>query len=146
VSSRTRVGQADAAVAQAPGECRLKAIADLARIEPLAIQNRRPGQQQLDAARAAATAGRRAQLAFRAGPRWWGADARVAAASASRDQAALQLSYTHMHARIDGVVSKKAVEIGQLCAGWAAADDRRPARGTVGWGCRQTSRRPNPLT
>src|SRR6059036_1216405 len=38
VSSRTRVGQADAAVAQAQANA-LKATADLARIEPLATQN-----------------------------------------------------------------------------------------------------------
>src|SRR5258705_1946739 len=54
VSSRTRVGQADAAVAQGPANA-LKAIADLARIEPLANQNV-VSQQQLDAARAAAPA------------------------------------------------------------------------------------------
>ncbi len=60
VSSRTRVGQADAAVAQAQANA-LKATADLARIEPLALQNV-VSQQQLDAARAAATAAQ-AQLA-----------------------------------------------------------------------------------
>src|SRR2546422_433326 len=43
-----------------------------------------------------------------------GADARVAAARASRDQAALQLSYTRVIAPSNGVVSKKAVELGQL--------------------------------
>src|SRR5437868_3912663 len=52
VSSRTRVGQAEAAVAQANANA-LKARADLARIEPLAIQNV-VSQQQLDAAHAAA--------------------------------------------------------------------------------------------
>jgi len=110
VSSRTRVGQADAAVAQAQANA-LKAIADLARIEPLAIQNV-VSQQQLDAARAAATAAQ-AQLAS-AQAALVGADARVAAARASRDQAALQLSYTRITAPSNGVVSKKAVEIGQL--------------------------------
>src|SRR3989441_1340693 len=47
VSSRTRVGQADAAVAQAQANA-LKAIADLARIEPLANQRseeRRVGKE-----------------------------------------------------------------------------------------------------
>jgi len=43
-----------------------------------------------------------------------GADAPVAAARASRDQAALQLSYTRVIAPSNGVVSKKAVELGQL--------------------------------
>ena len=110
VSSRTRVGQAEAAVAQAQGNA-LKAAADLARIEPLAAQNV-VSQQQLDAARAAATAAA-AQLAS-AQSALVGADARVAAARASRDQAALQLSYTRVVAQSNGVVSKKAVELGQL--------------------------------
>src|SRR5213083_3145798 len=51
VSSRTRVGQAEAAVAQAQANAS-KATADLARMEPLAAQNV-VSQQQLDAARAA---------------------------------------------------------------------------------------------
>jgi membrane fusion protein, multidrug efflux system len=110
VSTRTRVGQAEAAVAQAQANA-VKAQADLARIEPLAIQNV-VSQQQLDAARAAATASQ-AQLAS-AQAALVGADARVAAARASRDQAALQLSYTRITAPSAGVVSKKAVEIGQL--------------------------------
>src|SRR5574341_1322104 len=110
VSSRTRVGQAEAAVAQAQANA-LKASADLARIEPLASQNV-VSQQQLDAARAAATAAA-AQLAS-AQAALVGADARVAAARASRDQAALQLSYTRVTAPSAGVVSKKAVELGQL--------------------------------
>src|ERR1700752_5481903 len=54
VSSRTRVGQAEAAVAQAQANA-TKAQADLARIEPLAVQNI-VSSQQLDAARAAAAA------------------------------------------------------------------------------------------
>ena len=110
VSSRTRVGQADAAVAQAQANAS-KANADLARIEPLAIQNV-VSQQQLDAARATATAAQ-AQLAS-AQAALVGADARVAAARASRDQAALQLSYARVIAPANGVVSKKSVEIGQL--------------------------------
>src|SRR5213596_837056 len=107
VSSRTRVGQAEAAVAQAQANA-TKAAADLARIEPLAQQNV-VSQQQLDAARAAATAAA-AQLAS-AQAALVGADARVAAARASRDQAALQLSYTRVIAPSNGVVSKKAVEL-----------------------------------
>src|SRR6267142_1661551 len=79
VSSRTRVGQAEAAVAQAQANA-LKARADLARMEPLAAQNI-VSQQQLDAARA---------------------------------QAALQLSYTRIITPSAGIVSKKAVELGQL--------------------------------
>ena len=110
VSSRTRVGQADAAVAQAQANA-LKANADLARIEPLAAQNV-VSQQQLDAMRAAATAAA-AQLAS-AQAALVGADARVAAARATRDQAALQLSYTRIITPSAGVVSKKSVELGQL--------------------------------
>ena len=110
VSSRTRVGQAEAAVAQAQGNA-LKATSDLARIEPLAVQQV-VSAQQLDAARAAATAAQ-AQLAS-AQAALVGADARVAAARAARDQAALQLSYTRVVAPSSGVVSKKTVELGQL--------------------------------
>jgi len=110
VSSRTRVGQADAAVAQAQANA-VKARADLARVEPLAIQSV-VSAQQLDAARAAASAAD-AQLAS-AQAALLGADARVGAARASRDQAALQLSYTRITAPSNGVVSKKSVEIGQL--------------------------------
>lgn len=110
VSSRTRVGQAEAAVAQALAQAS-KANADLARIEPLARQNV-VSQQQLDAARAAAAAAD-AQLAS-AQASLVGADARVASARASRDQAALQLSYTRIITPAAGVVSKKSVELGQL--------------------------------
>jgi len=110
VSSRTRVGQAEAAVAQAQANA-LKARADLARMEPLAAQNI-VSQQQLDAARAAAAAAE-AQLAA-AQAMLVGADARVAASRAARDQAALQLSYTRIITPSAGIVSKKAVELGQL--------------------------------
>jgi membrane fusion protein (multidrug efflux system) len=110
VSSRTRVGQAEAAVAQAQANA-LKARADLARLEPLAQQDI-VSKQQLDAARAAAVAAD-AQLAA-AQAALVGADARVAASRAARDQAALQLSYTRIVAPSNGVVSKKTVEVGQL--------------------------------
>lgn len=110
VSSRTRVGQAEAGVAQAQANAS-KARADLSRIEPLALQNV-VSQQQLDAARAAAAAAD-AQLASMQAA-LVGADARVAAARAARDQAALQLSYTRVIAPSNGVVSKKSVELGQL--------------------------------
>ena len=110
VSSRTRVGQADAAVAQAQANA-LKAHADLARMEPLALQDI-VSAQQLDAARAAAAAAD-AQLAASQAA-LVGADARVAASRAARDQAALQLSYTRITAPAIGVVSKKTAEVGQL--------------------------------
>jgi membrane fusion protein (multidrug efflux system) len=110
VSSRMRVGQAEAAVAQAQANA-LKARADLARMEPLALQDI-VSAQQLDAARAAAAAAD-AQLAA-AQAALVGADARVAASRAARDQAALQLSYTRIIAPATGVASKKTVEVGQL--------------------------------
>src|SRR5206468_1478192 len=110
VSSRTRVGQAEAAVAQAQANA-LKAHADLARMEPLALQDI-VSAQQLDAARAAAAAAD-AQLAASQAA-LVGADARVAASRAARDQAALQLSYTRITAPATGVVSKKTAEVGQL--------------------------------
>ena len=110
VSSRTRVGQAEAAVAQAQANA-VKARADLSRIEPLAIQSV-VSAQQLDAARAAATAADAQVAAAQAA--LVGADARVGAARAARDQAALQLSYTRITAPSNGVVSKRSVEIGQL--------------------------------
>src|SRR2546425_10580923 len=110
VSSRTRVGQAEAAVAQAQANA-IKAHADLERLEPLAQQDI-VSKQQLDATRAAAVAAD-AQLAS-AQSALVGADARVAAARAARDQAALQLSYTRLLAPTSGVVSKKTVEVGQL--------------------------------
>src|SRR6266550_3929419 len=94
VSSRTRVGQAEAAVAQAQANA-LRARADLARLEPLAQQDI-VSKQQLDGARAAAVAAD-AQLAASQAA-LVGADARVAAARAARDQAALQLSYTRLTA------------------------------------------------
>ncbi|HET8713332.1 MAG TPA: biotin/lipoyl-binding protein, partial [Gemmatimonadales bacterium] len=73
ISRGSRVGQAEALVAQAEANAR-RAQADLARIEPLATQNV-VSQQQLDAARAAAAAAT-AQLAA-AQAALVGADARV---------------------------------------------------------------------
>jgi membrane fusion protein (multidrug efflux system) len=110
VSSRARVGQAEAAVAQAQAQAQ-KANADLDRVRPLAGQGI-VSQQQLDAAQAAARAADASLASAQAA--LVGADARVAAARALRDQAALQLSYTRITAPAAGVVSKKAVEVGQL--------------------------------
>jgi membrane fusion protein, multidrug efflux system len=110
VSTNSRVGQAEARVEQAESNAR-KAHEDLARLAPLAAQDI-VSKQQLDAAEAdvrasdAALAEAQAALA--------GADARVASARASRDQAALNLSYTRVTSPASGVVSKKTVELGQL--------------------------------
>src|SRR2546425_585442 len=110
VSNRTRVGQAEAQVEQAQANA-LKAHADLDRLRPLAEQDI-VSKQQLDAAEAAARAADAALAATQAA--LVGADARVGAARAARDQAALNLSYTRITAPASGVVSKKTVELGQL--------------------------------
>ena len=110
VSNKTRVGQAEAQVEQAQANAQ-KAHADLERLKPLAEQEI-VSKQQLDAAEAAARAADAALAASQAG--LVGADARVAAARAARDQAALNLSYTRIVAPSNGVVSKKTVEVGQL--------------------------------
>jgi membrane fusion protein (multidrug efflux system) len=110
VSNKTRVGQAEAQVAQAQANAE-KAHADLERIKPLAEQEI-VSKQQLDAAETAARGADAALAAAQAA--LVGADARVAAARAARDQAALNLSYTHITAPKSGVVSKKSVEVGQL--------------------------------
>src|SRR5712692_8124042 len=110
VSSRQRVGQADAAVRQAQANAD-KAHADLERIQPL-VEQGVVSRQQLDAAVSMSRAADAALASAQAD--LLGADARVAAARASRDWAALQLSYTRILAPTTGVVSKKSVEVGQL--------------------------------
>ncbi|HEY6783749.1 MAG TPA: HlyD family secretion protein, partial [Gemmatimonadales bacterium] len=110
VSNRARVGQAEAQVAQAQANAQ-KAHADLDRLAPLAAQDI-VSKQQLDAVQSAAQAADAALAAAQAA--LVGADARVAAARAARDQAALNLSYTHVTAPANGIVSKKSVEVGQL--------------------------------
>ncbi len=110
VSSRERVGQADAAVRQAQANAD-KAHADLVRLQPLAEQGV-VSRQQLDAATTTARAADAALAAAQAA--LIGADARVGAARAARDWAALQLSYTRILAPTAGVVSKKSIEVGQL--------------------------------
>lgn len=121
-SAQTAVQQAnvDAARAQV-----VKAEADLARYTDLAAKNI-VSKQQLDAATAQAAA-TRAQLvavqrqASAAGANVEGmqagvrlAQARLGAASAARDNASLQLSFTNITAPTSGLVSKKLVEVGQL--------------------------------
>ena len=110
VSSNTRVGQAEAAIRQAEANAQ-KAHADLERLRPLAERDI-VSKQQLDAARAAATAADAQVSATQAALA--AADARVAGARAARDEAALQLSYTRITAPMSGVVSKKNVEMGEL--------------------------------
>jgi membrane fusion protein, multidrug efflux system len=103
----------------------VKAEADLARFADLAAKNI-VSQQQLDAAKAQASA-MRAQLVavqrqesaaganvagMQAGVRL--AEARLAAAGAARENAELQLSFTNIAAPAAGAISKKLVEVGQL--------------------------------
>jgi membrane fusion protein (multidrug efflux system) len=113
-----------------------KARSDLARTEQLAAKEI-VSQQQLDAERAnvqaleaqleatqrqAAAAGSTVGNA-RAGIRL--AEARLQAAQASRQNAALQLSYTRVTAPVTGVVSRKQVEVGQLVQPGQTADEHR---------------------
>jgi membrane fusion protein (multidrug efflux system) len=109
-TARAQVEQA-AAVAK-------RAHDDVERYRPLA-ERAIVSRQQLDAAvatdqsaAAALDAARKQVLAAQAG--WQSADAKLQAAKAARDQAALTLSYTRITAPIDGIVSRKNVEPGQL--------------------------------
>jgi membrane fusion protein, multidrug efflux system len=135
---RNNGGQARAAVDQATGQRasldaqiqaakanETKTKQDLARWEDLAAKQV-VSKMQLDAARAAAQAATANVDALQhetaaAGSTIEGAeagvrlaDARLKAAQAARDNAALQLSYTGVHAPESGIVSRKQVEPGQL--------------------------------
>ena len=115
---------ADASVAQAKANAD-KAQSDLQRFRALAAKNIISGQQ-MDAATAASQAAAAQLLAAQrnaeaareqiasASAGLTAADARVASSRASRDQVALQLSYTHITAPQTGVVAKRSVEVGQL--------------------------------
>ena len=114
----------DASIAAARANS-VKADADLARVRELAAKQV-VSRQQLDAAQAASdamhaqllSAQRSASAAgagvtnAQAGVRL--AQARLASAQATRDNAALQLSYTRVVAPVGGIVSRKQVEVGQL--------------------------------
>lgn len=131
-------GQAQALVEQASGQRasldaqliaaranEAKAKSDLARAQEL-VAKQIVSRQQLDAAQAAADAASANVVAIerqlgaassnitgaQAGVRL--AAARTQAAQAARDNAALQLSYTHVAAPAAGIVSRKQVEPGQL--------------------------------
>jgi len=138
VGSRGKVGQAVAQVDQAKAAAAAaaatvlqrqadaeKATNDLERARALSARNI-VSRQALDAAEAAArataaqlTAAQRTAAAAEeqvtaSTAALTGSEARVAAARAARDLAALQLSYAVVTAPVSGVVSKKSVEIGQL--------------------------------
>jgi membrane fusion protein (multidrug efflux system) len=121
-SGQTAAGRAQVVAARATLE---RAEADFRRYEQLAAQQI-VSQQSLDAARAAVAVARAQLVATerqaaatgagvgnaRAGVRL--ALARLAAARAARDNAALQLSYTRIAAPAGGSVARKSVEVGQL--------------------------------
>ncbi len=121
-SSQREVGAAQVEAARAN---LTKATADLARARELvdkqiiSLAQRDAAQAAYDAAVATLTATERQVSAAtsgiagaEAGVRL--AQARLAAARAARDNAELQLSFTHITAPIGGIVSRKSVEVGQL--------------------------------
>lgn len=121
-SSQRDVGDAQVIVARAQV---IKTQADLTRAKEL-VAKQIISRAQLDAAQAAFDAATATLTATErqvkaatsgisnaeAGVRL--AQARLASARASRDNAALQLSYTTISAPLSGVVSRKLVEVGQL--------------------------------
>ena len=121
-TSQRAVSDAQIAAARANHE---KAKSDLVRLAELA-DKQIVSKQALDAARATETALAAQLVAMekqagaatanvsgaQAGVRL--AQARLAAAKAARDNAALQLSYTRIVVPTSGVISRKQVEVGQL--------------------------------
>jgi membrane fusion protein (multidrug efflux system) len=141
---RARLEQAEADLANAiavsgdghdPGQATAQLAAARAAVEQTEAANRRAqgdleryrtlaprgivSRQQLDAAETSAAAAAAALQAARdqvraAGAAVRGAASRTQAARASREQAALMLSYAVIRAPVSGVVSRKSVEVGQL--------------------------------
>jgi len=119
-----RIGQSGAQVAAARASVEqaranaTRAHADVARYQELAPRGV-VSRQQLDAA-VAASAAANAQLdaaqkqVLAAQAAVSGADARLAAAEAQKEAAQLNVNWTRVLAPRTGVVSKKAVEVGQL--------------------------------
>jgi membrane fusion protein (multidrug efflux system) len=125
IRSATSQGQVVQAQIDAAKSAQAKATADLARYKELAAKQI-VSKQQLDAAQAAfdqsnanlaalerQANGAAAQLSnAEIGSKF--AQARYAAARATRDNAALQLSYTKVTSPVSGIVSRKQIEVGQL--------------------------------
>jgi membrane fusion protein (multidrug efflux system) len=115
--ANARLSAANANIQQAEVTAR-RAAEDLARYRALAEKNA-VSRQQLDQAEAA-SATARAQLsaahdqAAAASAATRTAGGQLQGASAARDEAQLQLTYTRIVAPLDGVVSRKSVEVGQL--------------------------------
>jgi membrane fusion protein (multidrug efflux system) len=124
VGSTGYVGQAEARLSAARAQAAQaretadRARSDLDRYEAL-VQKHVISQQQFEAARTAA-ANSKSQLdaasdmVSAAMSEVRAASSRLESARASRDQTALQLAYTRVVAPVDGVVSRKSAEIGQL--------------------------------
>jgi len=115
--AQAQYNAARAAVSEAEAR-NWQAQRDLERYRQLAAKDV-IGAQELESYEAAArvaSANVRAtqEQSLAAGAGVQSAQAKAASALASRDQAALQLSYTQITAPSDGVVSKKDVEVGQL--------------------------------
>ena len=125
IRSATSQGQVVQAQIDAAKAAQAKATADLARYKELAAKQI-VSKQQLDAAQAAfdqananlaalerQASGAAAQLSSaEIGGKF--AQARYASAKATRDNAALQLSYTKVVSPVSGIVSRKQIEVGQL--------------------------------
>jgi membrane fusion protein (multidrug efflux system) len=112
-----QLGAAREAVVQAEANVK-RTQTDLQRYRDLAARGI-VSRQQLDAAETAATNAQAALLAARdqvqgAGAGLQGARSRTEASRAARDQAALMLSYANITSPVDGVVSRRSVEVGQL--------------------------------
>jgi membrane fusion protein (multidrug efflux system) len=125
IQSATSQGQVVQAQIASAQSAQAKATADLARYKELAAKQI-VSKQQLDAAQATfdqananlAAVERQATgaaaLVSNAEIGGKFAQARYAAAKATRDNAALQLSYTRITSPVSGIVSRKQIEVGQL--------------------------------
>jgi membrane fusion protein (multidrug efflux system) len=125
IQSASSQGQVVQAQIESAKAAQAKATADLARYKELAGKQI-VSKQQLDAAQAAfdqananlaavqrQATGAAAMLSnAEIGGKF--AQARYAAAKATRDNAALQLSYTKVESPVSGIVSRKQIEVGQL--------------------------------
>jgi membrane fusion protein (multidrug efflux system) len=125
IRSATSQGQVVQAQIESARAAQAKATADLARYKELAAKQI-VSKLQLDAAQAAfdqananlaalqrQASGAAAQLSnAEIGGKF--AQARYASAKATRDNAALQLSYTKVVSPVAGIVSRKQIEVGQL--------------------------------
>jgi membrane fusion protein (multidrug efflux system) len=125
IRSATSQGQVIQAQIESAKAAQAKAVADLARYKELAAKQV-VSRQQLDAAQTAfdqananlaavqrqATGAAAVLSNAEIGGKF--AQARYAAAKATRDNAALQLSYTRVISPVAGIVSRKQIDVGQL--------------------------------